>query len=453
MVHFARFQHRMHSATLDVAITDIPAPERMALLERVAASGPLRRSQRLRDFLLYVGREAVEHARVELHEQEIGEAVFGRARDYDTTADNIVRVTATELRKRLEIYFATEGAAEALIAEIPRGSYLPIFHRRAIELPLPAALDQQTETQPFSEAAPAGGAARLIGGTRVVWPWQLAVAVLLCVIAWLAYDLSGLKSEMFPWKSGAALQTLWAPFFAKGNGTDLVLADTSFALVEDMTGREVPLGDYLDSTYSRIADEATLSPGQKSDLHLIMERNNGSFGDFQVAHQILDLDPGSPLLRVHFARDYTPDSLDRSNVVLIGSRKSNPWVDLFQGQMNFVLRYNPTTRQSYVENRHPLEGEQSEYLASPDSDIGDGYSVIALLPGVTSGKRVLILEGTGSEATNSAGDFVSKEASLENIRARMGGKLPSAFEVLLRTTHLRGTPLRSSIVAVRAHGE
>jgi H+-transporting ATPase len=33
--------------------------------------------------------------------------------------------------------------------------------------------------------------------------------------------------------------------------------------------------------------------------------------------------------------------------------------------------------------------------------------------------------------------------------SRMGNRIPSGFEVLLRTTHLRGTPLRASIVGVR----
>jgi hypothetical protein len=443
----------MASATLDAPVSEIPAQQRMAVLERAAASLPFRRSQRLRDFLLYVGREAVHQSRLELHEQEIGEAVFGRAPDYDTTADNIVRVTATELRKRLETYFSTEGAREVLIAEIPRGSYLPVFHRRVTQPPPLEPKQLAEHTLPAEAVASKEKAFRRAAAARLLWPWQLAVVILLAALAWLAYDVSGLTRALTPWKAGPALRVLWTPFFQTGTATDLVLADTSFALVEDITGREVPLGDYLDSAYPKIAENASLSAAQKTDLALIMERNNGSFGDFQVAHQILDLDPGSTQLRVHFARDYTPDSLDRSNVILIGSRKSNPWVDLFQGQMNFVLRYNPTTRQSYVENRHPGPGEQAVYDASASSDSGDGYSVIALLPGVTAGKRVLILEGTGSEATNSAGDFVSKEASLKSMQAKMGRVLPQAFEVLLRTTHLRGTPLRSSIVAVRVHSE
>ena len=56
----------------------------------------------------------------QIHEQEVGHQVFGRPPDYDTTADNIVRVHAWQLRKRLAEYFAKEGAGEPIILEILR---------------------------------------------------------------------------------------------------------------------------------------------------------------------------------------------------------------------------------------------------------------------------------------------------------------------------------------------
>lgn len=94
--------------------------ERRALIERVAASSQFRRSARLRDFLLYVGGQSLKEGCPEIHEQEIGTKVFGRSSTYDRSQDNIVRVNATELRKRIEAYFASEeGAHETLILEIP----------------------------------------------------------------------------------------------------------------------------------------------------------------------------------------------------------------------------------------------------------------------------------------------------------------------------------------------
>ena len=51
--------------------------------------------------------------------------------DYDTAADNTVRVHASMLRKRVNQYFENEGSAETLVIEIPRGNYAPVFRERA----------------------------------------------------------------------------------------------------------------------------------------------------------------------------------------------------------------------------------------------------------------------------------------------------------------------------------
>src|SRR5208282_1007841 len=74
--------------------------ERRALIDRVARSEQFSRSVRLRDFLLYVGKQSLKEGRPEINEQEIGHKVFGRPLTYDRSQDNIVRVNATELRRR-----------------------------------------------------------------------------------------------------------------------------------------------------------------------------------------------------------------------------------------------------------------------------------------------------------------------------------------------------------------
>jgi hypothetical protein len=109
------------------------------VLERVAACSTLKRAARLREFLYFVGTQSLKEGRSDLHEQEIGHLVFGRDSNYDTSQDNIVRVSATELRKRIEAYFAGEGKEEPLIFEIPRGSYVPRFRLRSPAAALPVS--------------------------------------------------------------------------------------------------------------------------------------------------------------------------------------------------------------------------------------------------------------------------------------------------------------------------
>src|SRR5207249_10549402 len=107
--------------------------ERRALFQRVLWSRGLEKAGRIREFLTYVCEASFADPAADLREQEIGEHVFGKAPGYDTTQDNIVRVIASQARKKLEQYFASEGAAEPTVLEIPKGQYTPIFRERTPE--------------------------------------------------------------------------------------------------------------------------------------------------------------------------------------------------------------------------------------------------------------------------------------------------------------------------------
>jgi TolB-like protein/Tfp pilus assembly protein PilF len=63
----------------------------------------------------------------ELHERSIGVRMYGRTPDYDTANDAIVRVNATEVRKRLAQYYRELDAEPLLRIELPSGTYVPRF--------------------------------------------------------------------------------------------------------------------------------------------------------------------------------------------------------------------------------------------------------------------------------------------------------------------------------------
>src|SRR5882724_526824 len=123
------------------------AEARKLLVERVASSRHINRSARLRDLLLYLTNRVLDEDASEIHEQEVGHKVFSRTSDYDTASDNIVRVHASMLRKRLEQYFAGEGAREPVILEIPKGNYAPVFRERP-EPEIPVAAPLEPKPQP-----------------------------------------------------------------------------------------------------------------------------------------------------------------------------------------------------------------------------------------------------------------------------------------------------------------
>ncbi len=156
--------------------------DRLRVLEGAAASSNLKRAARLREFLLYIGRKSIEDNVGDLHEQEIGHTVFGRKESYDTSQDNIVRVSATELRKRVDTYFATEGQNEPLIFEIPRGSYTPVFHLRTQEVRAGEANAQAEQVSP--DLASALGALRRARLGLAIVSVVAVVLAIACLTLW-----------------------------------------------------------------------------------------------------------------------------------------------------------------------------------------------------------------------------------------------------------------------------
>src|SRR5260370_21645953 len=94
------------------SLPSAPPDARRELLSRVLSSAVFQKSKRLSDLLSFVCELTLQGREKELNEQRIGEAVFGRSRDYDSSIDGIVRTQASRLRNRLDTYFESEGAKE-----------------------------------------------------------------------------------------------------------------------------------------------------------------------------------------------------------------------------------------------------------------------------------------------------------------------------------------------------
>ena len=105
------------------------------LLESPAFKG----SRRSQQFLQYVVEKALAGQADELKERSLGVALFGRAPSYDTGDDAIVRVTASDVRKRLQHFYSETDSP--IRVELLAGSYTPEFRSlpcRDPVLPTPA---------------------------------------------------------------------------------------------------------------------------------------------------------------------------------------------------------------------------------------------------------------------------------------------------------------------------
>jgi len=420
--------------------------ERRALIERVAASEHFIRAARLRDFLLYVGKHSLKDGSPEIHEQKIGARVFGRPETYDTSQDNIVRVNATELRKRIEAYFASEGAHETLILEIPRGGYKPIFRRRLPEVEghQASAREELLHSTPphhdLDRTRP-----RLLA--HILWATVCLLLAIACAV--LFEQNRAMHKTLHPWENKPAVAAFWGDFLRNNQQTDIVLPDDSASVIENITHHSITLEDYLSRSFLQQIKSSDFSADRKADLDEVFNHNLITFGGVLAAQRIIALDPFSLSLHLTASRFYEADSLKRDNAILIGGKKANPWVFLFDDQLNFNL--DTAGAGMFVVNNHPQAGEQAVYTESSTQKGPVGYSVVAYLPNPSRTGNTIIVAGTDSDASSAAAEFLTSEDQLQKFRNIIHADRFPYFEVLLKTSEIRGTSFNAEVVAYRTY--
>src|ERR1700735_1730288 len=103
-------------------------------LKEVIEGAAFKASHRSGQFLKYIVDQAIAGHFESLKERVIGIELFGRSPSYDTSEDAIVRVTASDVRKRLLQHYGRSGDASEFRINLPLGSYLPeIIYTKHIE--------------------------------------------------------------------------------------------------------------------------------------------------------------------------------------------------------------------------------------------------------------------------------------------------------------------------------
>lgn len=144
---------------------------------------------------------------------------------------------------------------------------------------------------------------------------------------------------------------------------------------------------------------------------------------------------------------FTWDEARSSNLIFVGGQSQNPALAQFTRLEKFNFIKDPHEDVEFpmpgIRNEKPLAGEQTNYISSYAPTNGTEYAVVALVPGVSPSRRILILAGASTFGTEAAADFACDPASLDGLLFRLhvsrGGKVPT-FEALLKLDVRGGTP-------------
>jgi hypothetical protein len=426
-------------------------------LNTILKSSHFSGSKRCQDFLEFIVQHALDGNYDYLTERFLGAELFGRPINYETGTDSIVRVRANDVRRRLAQYYSEGHGGSQVVIELASGNYVPEFHwhePKAVAAPPEIALsdmpampsgDFRHESIVTLPVGAAGKDAKPIRWRMIAGSVSIALVLGSCAGWWLRERT--LDRFLYPLEYESSLSSIWSAFVNSSvHGTDIVVSDVSFQLLEDIEKRSFTLNDYINRSY--ISQVATQSSGSNLQpvLTLIASKNFGNSSEFRLAQRMTLLDHIGNQTHIYNARDYSSALAGQNNLILIGSQYSNPWQQLFAARLNFKEN-PPGAEPGAVINSSPKAGEPAIY--SPTDSVG--YCVVAFLPNPGRDTKALVIEGTSSEATEAGGNFLLSEDQLSEFEKTLHTNELPYFEVLLKTSQVRGTPITAAVVAYRIY--
>lgn len=420
------------------------------LAQRIASSDIFAKSELLPKFLLHICDLHLQGRTDEIREQLIGVRVFSRPPDYNPGDDNIVRNYAVQLRKRLSLYFEREGWREPYWIEIPRGGYVPVFHRRRPENDISRAKSGASNDGEAGSAAEAGSLSTALAQTaprKADWRMfflGLAVGLFLLAITLLHWGTRGAAPA-----ANRTPNPLWSVLFTKDRDTFIIPADSGLGILQNLTEQPATLTDYASGKYFSDVKSKDVDAGNLEDLRT---QRYTSMVDLNITSRLSQLpDVVLDHLIVRYARDLRMDDLKNGNAILLGAVHTDPWVGLLQEGLNFKFSCGKRVDDCFILNTHPAAGERSAYRTTLSDPSRETYAIVALLPNLGQTGRILLIEGLNMAGTEAAANLVLNDATmrpvLEQAKSREGVLKP--FELLIETRSLGAQALPAQIVCRR----
>ena len=401
-----------------------------AAVERLVASHALHGSESLCKLLRYLAKRAQEQPGVQVKEYQIATEVFGRQADFDPQLDSFVRVQAGRLRTKLTEYYGSEGAADRLLVELPKGSYALTLHERSV---LAGGNGAGTES-----ATRIGKAQAPAGRQPLVLVLSAALVASLLFIAWLVAnrrDPSAVQRGV-PRAAPSVFHVFWDGFSREDTEPWVIFSNAAFVGRPD-TGMR-----YYNASKDQnapILDHYT-GVGEVLAVHNL----DTVFGTLQRS------------VRVKRGSLFSLDDAKNNDLIFIGSPSENLTLLEVPSTTEFVFRrIEKGLRAGNVSivNARPQANEIPEFLASPSNvPLTEDYAVVALEKGLNPQHSELILAGTTTLGTQAAVEYVTRENYLNDLLHRLNVNKPSElkpFEAVIRVKVARGVPVESSIAALR----
>jgi len=402
-------------------------------IEKLLSSHALHGSESLCKLLRYLAAHSLEHPGASPKEYQIATEVFGRQQDFDPHVDSMVRVQAGRLRTKLAEYYASEGAEDQTVVELPKGTYGLTFHPR----PHGAA---RNHAAPSHESP---GNSEVNGRTSRTW--VIAVIALSVVLA----SAVAVATDRF-------LNRRVAEARVAGDVSDLPVAFHVF-WKGFLTGQQEPWVIFSNAAFVGRPYVGMRYYNRAKDSGAVILDHYTGVGEVLAVHALDSVfEKLHQQIRVKRGSLFSLDDAKNNDLIFIGSPSENLTLLELPNTQEFAFKQitsGPRTGTMEIINFHPESGEPKEFLPTlPDEVLTVDYSVIALKRGLNPAHSILILAGATTIGTQAAVEYVCQQNSLEELLLRLSvsnsGEL-KPFEAVIRVKVAKGVPVSSELVALR----
>lgn len=426
-----------------------------AQMERILKSQLFGHAKSLERFLRYVVARKLAGAEHELKEYTIGLEVFRRGKDYDPRVDAVVRVQAAQLRKKLAAFYETEGAADDIVIDLPKGAYVPHFRRRVTAGPASDETPAGTEAPP-PFAPPRRRALQRPGLLFTLPTFLIGVLTVLVFQQWRVV-MSSTKAAEFPKQKQAvgenprdldpAYESLWGAFLTPGAENILAYGTPQFFVSDDLYFRDVKVNSPGEASHDlRLAllkrKGRLKKPPEPAEIYTGVGETHGLYLLSQFFWQ------NSWKLSVARNRLVRWEDFKNSNLIFISSMR----FQTLAGELPFPTDFTIDRQQNNraVINLRPQAGEKPVYAGTEEHD----YAVITLWPGKSEHRRIMMLSGYTTWATLGAAEYATTREHLLRLNEHLAACAAAKgrprhspyFQVLLRVETKDNQPIAESYI-------
>lgn len=408
--------------------TELVRIELRSILSSESFSG----SKRCQDFLELVVDRALAGDYETLTERFLGARLFGRAIDYETATDSIVRVRASDVRRRLLQYYSSRPHPAVRI-NITAGGYIPEFHWRQGEPSVgPVSLEPATLPDSVVTSIAREELSKIPEPPNPSWfrrPIWIAVA-LVCLVGigvwtWSQFARAAPQNDV---------ERFWAPILRDRGQVLICFGDTTRFWVSAK----------LAAAIAQHPKSVSIEPGQFE----VTRDDSLSAGNLRAALSLMTLlnQYGIPS-QLRWPQEVQAVDLDTRNTIFIGAF-NNPWTMSLNQNLRFAFEQGGTPEEPVWTIRDQTTKQAWTLVRTDPQPIDRDFAIITRIIDPARKRTVISVGGLNQFGTEAAGEFLVDGAALKEFaRTAPKGWETKNIQIVLQMEVSNQKPVRPRIVA------